>query len=735
MKHFSKLFKLSFLMSLTAFLLLTASPAYAANVFETITGRAVGVLTGVKQLVFVLAGFGIIAFAFMAIFGKLSWKHFAHIAIGLFLVASMGLFIQYFVTKDGTSYKLSYGNYLGSAFGDTAGTAGDSFGGADGSLNPDGSFGGGAGGGSGTGAGAGGEGSAGSGTETSGGKIDFDPVTGMPSLGLETTAPDTGLAAMNTELPSSAEKKKEKRGFKGFISDVKNIANAAQQAKSAVDAGINFAKNAAATYENVKNSVENNGTGIKGLLNSASDIAGGLKDLKQGAESTVSTIGAKTSGVANSIQDVGKTEQQLAENRQVRNDGGSTNKISEWLNREGKGGSTANEIKDRVDKTANPVLDNVGEAAYDAKGVVTMAGSGDVSGIVGAAAGAAAGVGAILNATGAVGGSRSDNGNTGGGNEQPTVQTQEQSTTPTIDRLKQGNDGQNNNPKENVSGGVTSDRKPSDVEKWSEDNGMVRKGDYVINGEEWDYNMETGEIRNPVTGEVKSKKEFQELMSNGEVKNAGAVKENEARKECSKKSAQGYKWDANTGSCLSPSQVAAEKEKTKTAAIEAEKKAAAIQAELDKKCPEGKRWVDGAAFDGGGMCLDTKETAAKRKEEAAKKVEESKKKKEELNKKKKECEAKEGHVLNKKGECVKSREQLNKDNPELAKQISLLGDKEEAEMIACNKELKALRSSCQGLKNPQYTECLIKYELKQEECNGISSKYTKQREAIQAKMK
>ena len=427
MKHFSKLFKLSFLMSLTAFLLLTTSPAYAANVFETITGRAVGVLTGVKQLVFVLAGFGIIAFAFMAIFGKLSWKHFAHIAIGLFLVASMGLFIQYFVTKDGTSYKLSYGNYLGSAFGDTAGTAGDSFGGADGSLNPDGSFGGG---------GAGG----GAGTETSGGQLGFDPVTGMPSLGLETTAPDTGLAAMNTELPSSAEKEKEKRGFKGFISDVKNIANAAQQAKSAVDAGINFAKNAAATYENVKNSVENNGTGIKGLLNSASDIAGGVKDLKQGAESTVSTIGAKTSGVANSIQDVGKTEQQLAENRQVRNDGGSTNKISEWLNREGKGGSTANEIKDRVDKTANPVLDNVGEAAYDAKGVVTMAGSGDVSGMVGAAAGAAAGVGAILNATGAVGGSRSDNGNTGGGNEQPTVQTQEQSTTPTLDRLMQGDE-------------------------------------------------------------------------------------------------------------------------------------------------------------------------------------------------------------------------------------------------------------------------------------------------------
>ena len=378
---------------LVVLLLLTATPAEAANIFQTITERAATALTSIKQLVFVLAGFGIIAFAFAAIFGKLSWKHFANIAIGLFLVASMGLFIQYFVTKDGENYKLAYGNYLGSAFGDTAGTAGDGFGGADDSSGAANQL---TGGGTDTGNT--------SGTSTSGGKVSFDPVTGMPTIdgGLSGGAGSGGLA----EGATNSTQEKEKRGFKGFISDIKNVANAAQQAKNAVDAGINFAKNAAATYENVKNSVENNGTGLQGILNSVSDVAGGIKDVKQGAESTVSTVGSKVSEVANSVQDVGKTEAEIQENRMIRTQGGETNEISEWLNREGKGGSTANEVKDRVDTVANPVLDNVGSAAYDVKGVANMTDKG-VSGAIGAAVGVAAGTGAIANTVGNIAGSRS----------------------------------------------------------------------------------------------------------------------------------------------------------------------------------------------------------------------------------------------------------------------------------------------------------------------------------------
>ncbi|MCQ2740717.1 MAG: hypothetical protein MJ210_01180 [Alphaproteobacteria bacterium] len=75
-----------------------------ADTLETITRRAALVIVGLKPIVYVFAGFGLIAFAWMAIFGKLSWKWFANIAMGLFLVANMGRFIEYFVTDGGNSH-------------------------------------------------------------------------------------------------------------------------------------------------------------------------------------------------------------------------------------------------------------------------------------------------------------------------------------------------------------------------------------------------------------------------------------------------------------------------------------------------------------------------------------------------------------------------------------------------------------------------------------------------------
>ena len=75
-----------------------------SDALETITRRAALVVVGLKPIVYVFAGFGLIAFAWMAIFGKLSWKWFANIAMGLFLVANMGRFIEYFVTDGGDSH-------------------------------------------------------------------------------------------------------------------------------------------------------------------------------------------------------------------------------------------------------------------------------------------------------------------------------------------------------------------------------------------------------------------------------------------------------------------------------------------------------------------------------------------------------------------------------------------------------------------------------------------------------
>ena len=66
------------------------------NIFSTIRSRVAKALVDSHQLVYLLAGFGLIGFAFMAVFNKISWKWFANIAIGLFLVAVMGMIISYF---------------------------------------------------------------------------------------------------------------------------------------------------------------------------------------------------------------------------------------------------------------------------------------------------------------------------------------------------------------------------------------------------------------------------------------------------------------------------------------------------------------------------------------------------------------------------------------------------------------------------------------------------------------
>ncbi len=97
-------------------LFLTTGEAYADDVLQAVRAQAVKVLSGLRPVIFILAGFGLIGFAWMAIFNKISWKWFANIAMGLFLVANMGLFIDYFATKSGEkgtySKELGFGNYI-----------------------------------------------------------------------------------------------------------------------------------------------------------------------------------------------------------------------------------------------------------------------------------------------------------------------------------------------------------------------------------------------------------------------------------------------------------------------------------------------------------------------------------------------------------------------------------------------------------------------------------------------
>lgn len=126
MRNIFKIFGFCSLCALALFL--TAGDAYADDVLRTVRDKAASFLKGLQPVIFILAGFGLVGFAWMAIFNKISWKWFANIAMGLFLVANMGLFIDYFATKGGKGREyhglLDYGDYLVTpAFTPTSGTA------------------------------------------------------------------------------------------------------------------------------------------------------------------------------------------------------------------------------------------------------------------------------------------------------------------------------------------------------------------------------------------------------------------------------------------------------------------------------------------------------------------------------------------------------------------------------------------------------------------------------------
>ncbi len=70
-----------------------------ASIIDDVRKRAVAVIEAGKPVVYTLGGFGLICVAWGAIFGKMSWKWFANLAIGLFLIAYMGMLIDY-VTRN-----------------------------------------------------------------------------------------------------------------------------------------------------------------------------------------------------------------------------------------------------------------------------------------------------------------------------------------------------------------------------------------------------------------------------------------------------------------------------------------------------------------------------------------------------------------------------------------------------------------------------------------------------------
>jgi len=78
-----------------AFVLLTVADASAKDIFETVEEKGMEVFKAVKNVIFIVGGFGLVGLATAAIFGKVNWKWFSYLAVGLMILAAAGAIIDY----------------------------------------------------------------------------------------------------------------------------------------------------------------------------------------------------------------------------------------------------------------------------------------------------------------------------------------------------------------------------------------------------------------------------------------------------------------------------------------------------------------------------------------------------------------------------------------------------------------------------------------------------------------
>ena len=97
------------------FCVVMVDQASAGSVFDTAKDKLQRLFKNAKTVLFVIGGFGLIALAFQAIFGKVKWPWFAALAFGLAVVAAAGAIVDYAVnTADsGGTVSSDLGDSLG----------------------------------------------------------------------------------------------------------------------------------------------------------------------------------------------------------------------------------------------------------------------------------------------------------------------------------------------------------------------------------------------------------------------------------------------------------------------------------------------------------------------------------------------------------------------------------------------------------------------------------------------
>ncbi len=84
--------------------------ADAASLMGQAQTKTRNVFDSVKTITFILGGFGLVGIAYSAILGKVNWKWFAGLAVGLAILAAAGSIVEYATGSTEAGLTTTFGN-------------------------------------------------------------------------------------------------------------------------------------------------------------------------------------------------------------------------------------------------------------------------------------------------------------------------------------------------------------------------------------------------------------------------------------------------------------------------------------------------------------------------------------------------------------------------------------------------------------------------------------------------
>lgn len=94
----NKIIILSIMVLLFSSLIVAPAYADADTIFKELAERIGTFASGFRKIALVMGAFGLVMFAFMAISGKINFKHLGYIAICLFILGGIATFISQDIT-------------------------------------------------------------------------------------------------------------------------------------------------------------------------------------------------------------------------------------------------------------------------------------------------------------------------------------------------------------------------------------------------------------------------------------------------------------------------------------------------------------------------------------------------------------------------------------------------------------------------------------------------------------